>query len=189
MKGGFHEIRYSMFAPSATEKFLFLKGKTSEASSLGRPLLSLWEDKMDAGYKHHRMVRLALKATVDMEAVLDRSHGKYRLDGDDAKVFKDSAFQLAACLTSLGHHYHPKGIFLYHYTLKTHYCLHIALDCEQLNPREGWCYQGEDGMHKIRTLVQSCYRGVPVEKLADKVFQKYIIALSFLCMGRDGLWL
>ena len=170
-------------------KFPLLKGKAAEVKSLGKPLLALWEEKMHVVSKTHRLVRLALKATVDMEAVLDRSVGKYRLQGADAKLFKDSAFQFAACLTALGQHFHPRAIFLYHYTLKTHYCLHIALDCEQLNPRASWCYQGEDAMHKIRLLVQSCYRGVPLESLASKVMLKYIVALSFEVMGRDGLWL
>ena len=111
---------------------------------------------MVASNKLHRFTRLALKACVTLEEVLDRTVGEYRLTAD-AKEFRDGCFQLAAALSALGNFFHPKGVFLYHYTLKTHYLLHIGLLCDQISPRVGWCYAGEDLMMKLKELAQGCY--------------------------------
>ena len=186
IEGGFGEIRTSMFLPA--ERFPMLKGKAGEIKALGRPLLKAWELKMSRGNKQHRLVRLALQSSVDLEVILDRSAGLPCLIGDDKENFTKACWDLGACLTALGSHYHGLGEWLFHFTMKMHYIIHQGLDCGEVSPRLGWCYQGEDMMQKVKSLVASCSRGTPTHLVPAKVMTKYVIALSYSCMLPEGWW-
>ena len=112
----------------------------------------------------------------------------YRFFGDDAARFKDNVYKYVGAVSALGSFYHPKGEWMFHYTIKYHYLLHLGLLAKEINPRISWCYQGEDMMAKAKTLVQSCSRGTAVGTLVGKVMEKYIIGLSFAVMGQAGWW-
>ena len=183
MGSGFQEIRLSTFVPAA-ENFPILKGKAAEVASLIKPLLALWLEAMDSSIRVHRMVRLCLTAIDEMEDVLGRNRTAFRLRGEAATCFRTQCYNLAAFVTALGTHYHVRGLFLFNYTIKLHYILHIGNECEQINPRIGWCYAGEDMMLRVKILAQSCYSGVPLHRLGDKILSKYIIGLSYQAAGR-----
>ena len=191
IKGGYSEIRLSMFTPTAAAtraRFPCLKGKAAEVKSLAKPLLSLWGRYMDHGSKQHRTVRILLTTSVKMEHMMETHKSYFRIPSDDAKIFKDTVYQYVAATSSLGSFYHPRSEWLFHFTIKCHYMLHIARSCHEINPRVGWCYQGEDMMNKTKTLVQSCARGTPTHTLISKLMKKYTIGLSYLVMDHSRWW-
>ena len=124
LSGGYGEIRLGMFTPSSSEKFPCLKGQAGEVRKLGGPLLDVWERKMTPSNKQHRLARIALQSSVELERILDDHEGAYRLTGDTAVKFRDLCFRYAACVSSLATHDHAKGIFLFHSTVKMHYLVH-----------------------------------------------------------------
>ena len=90
---------------------------------------------MSADRQEHRLIRLALLASVELDVILDRNEDRFVLAGADASRFKDLCFQYAACVSKLGSTYHPTGVWLFHFTVKTHILLHIGLSCTEVNPR------------------------------------------------------
>ena len=52
-----------------------------------------------------------------------------------------------------------KGIRVFNVTAKSHMLMHLALYAGHVHPKLGWCFQGEDFMRVIQTLLQSCIRG------------------------------
>ena len=118
--GTFGDLRLSMFVPSA-EHFPVLKGRAAEIRNFGTPLLAAWEKYMSPRNQLHRQIRLALTASVELERILDRNTDRFVLPADEAVLFRKHCFDLAALLSALGHHYHSRGVFLFHFTVKTHY--------------------------------------------------------------------
>ena len=192
IRDGYSEIRFSMFEPGAVRRgraqFPCMKGKAAEIKSLCRPLLEIWTSMMDGGDRQHRQVRIALMASMELEDLMRANKHNYRFFGDDAARFKDNVYKYVGAVSALGSFYHPKGEWMFHYTIKYHYLLHLGLLAKEINPRISWCYQGEDMMAKAKTLVQSCSRGTAVGTLVGKVMEKYIIGLSFAVMGQAGWW-
>ena len=186
LTGGYTEIKVTMFRPS--ERFPQLKGTASEARKLARPLLAVWERHMDSGRRSDRLVRLALQASVALEIAIDTHRDCFRLIGDDEKQFRDNCFKYAACVSALGTIFHTKAVWLFHYTIKTHYLLHLGMSCGQLNPRLSWCYQGESMMSVVKQLCQSSSRGTAAHNIVRKVLTRYMWGLSFQIMGPDRWW-
>ena len=181
------DLRPTMFRPSG-ETFPNLKGRANDLRHFGAPLLAVWKRFMDSRNKIHRFVKLLLEASVEIERLVDKNIGGHRYPRADAKRFEDMCFQYASSTTALANFYHPRNIWLFHYTIKFHYLLHIGQTSGQDSPSQGWCYQGEDFMQKTKTLVQSSCRGSPAEVVANKVLAKYIVGLSYANMHRDSWW-
>jgi hypothetical protein len=58
--------------------------------------------------------------------------------------------------------------------------LHIAMMAEFINPRQVWCFTGEDMMHKVQGLGQSCVRGVRNPRATVKMAKHYRLGLNNL---------
>ena len=142
----YQNIKLSMISKAG--EFPELKGRAAEIRHLGKPLLAVWNKHFHAGNREHRLVRLALQASVGIEDVLDVAQGDFVLGDAAGNALLEHCFNLMALITSLGNFYHPRHIKLFHYTIKCHYILHLGLMAKELNPRLGWCYAGEDWMQK-----------------------------------------
>ena len=102
--------------------------------------------------------------------------------------FLKNCFDLAALISGLGHFYHSRGVFLFHFTVKTHYLMHFGLSCTELSPRVGWCYSGEDMMGRVKVLVQASCRSAAPQKLMPKLLQKYSVGPSYALMSPTCCW-
>ena len=187
VRNRFGEIRVSMFKPAA-DKFPSLRGRAGEVRDLAEPLLKVWLKYMDVANQQHRLVRMVLKASVAMEAILKQNVGNYRLPPVDATAFAGWTFQYNACVAALGNYFRSRGVWLFHFTIKNHYLLHIALDAGQTSPAMTWCYQGEDLMHKVKILVQASCRGTCPQKLVSKFLKKYMHGISYDIMDPQQWW-
>ena len=134
---------------------------------------------MDAKNEQHRDVRLAQRASAGLEDIIDQNARAYRLQGQPAFKFAHPCFLYVGAVSNLGMHYHARGMWLFHFTIKFHYLLHIGLDCTEINPRVGWCYGGEDMMRIVKIVVQSCARGTAPQALVGKVGKKYMVGLPY----------
>ena len=186
-RSSFSDLRLSMFVPAA-EHFPVLKGRAAEIRHFGTPLLHAWEKYMNKANRQHRQIRLALQASVTLEQILDANEDRFVLAGDSAVAFRKGCFDLATLISGLSQFFHGRGIFLFHFTIKTHYLLHFGLSCTEFSPRVGWCYSGEDMMGRIKVLVQGSCRGAAPQRLMSKVLTKYSVGLSYQLMTPTRWW-
>ena len=126
------------------------------------------------------MLQLATK----MESILDHHKTEYKLPRGAAQEWGKSAHGFVQLNASLGHHFHGGGILLFHFTIKSHYLLHLSLLAPFTNPRLAWCYSGEDLMHTVRVLFSGAHSGSPPHVAATKAMQKYAQAVGMLLMKK-----
>ena len=88
---------------SKAGEFPELKGRAAEIRHLGKPLLAVWEKHFRPNNKEHRLVRLALQASVGIEHVLDVAQGDIVLGDAAANALLEHCFKLVALITCLGH--------------------------------------------------------------------------------------
>ena len=81
-------------------------------------------------------------------------------------------------LSKLCHFFHQKGIFLFNFIPKNDYFFHLAQQGILMNPKLAWCYQGEDLMHKVKTLAQANSHATVPRKLGSKILATYLVALD-----------
>ena len=127
-----------------------------------------------------------LHMVIKMETLLDFHKDEYRLPEQAALQFKQAAYGFVQLNASLGHHFHGRRQLLFNFTIKFHYALHLGHIAAYINPRLAWCYSGEDFMHKIKAIVQSCDSGSPPWLVPLKVMRKYAQGLGMTFF--DNVW-
>ncbi len=177
-------LTLSMYVPEG-DKFPRLKSRAAEARHLGQPLLAVFEKFMDGQDKIHRLIQMGLQYSTKLEDILDENMHDYCLNEEAHKDFLSTTYSFLAVLTSLGNHYHPQQMALFHCTIKAHYLLHIALYSRWCNPRAAWTYSNEDFMQVVRGIVAACQRGTAPALVSNKVMKKYIAGLAFVLLGDD----
>lgn len=126
-----------------------------------------------------RQMKLLLLLSAKMDEVV---HGcqDFRLPPQGVTQFQLAVAHYNQTLTALCHRMHNSGHMLFAFALKNHYLEHIALVAPDLNPRQAWCYKGEDLMFKVKALAQASSRGIRTQGLANKVVTKYLSGLDML---------
>ena len=166
-----------MYGPAKPTSFPELKAKAAEVRHLAGPLHALCGELLDGHNEVHKQMTLIMKMAVQMEDIMDEHKDDFRLPALAAKKFKDSAYAFAGLTAVLGHHFHPKGLSLFNFTIKTHYLCHLGDMAAYWNPRKSWCYAGEDLMHKLKVLIQGSQRGAAPHVVVRKIILKYVQGL------------
>ena len=172
----FQNMKLSMFERG--ERFPMLKGKGAEVRHLGRPLLRVFQQHMDAETRQHKQIKMALDFSVQIEEILDVHEDLYALPTDAAKELSDACYAFCGLVTAIGRHYHDAGIQYFNFTIKSHYLLHIALLSMVVNPRLAWCYKGEDFMQIVQKIIAASVRGTPAYSVEAKTLRKYANGLN-----------
>ena len=175
--------------------FPLLKGKASEVRNLLRPMLDVCTAILKPDDRVHAQIVFCLQKLIVVEDILTENRSEYVLPADVAARFKRNCEEFTALNALLRRHFegvvvNDRPVFLFHVTIKFHYVLHIADISLYMNPRLGWCYQGESLMHRVRILVQGSCHGVPAHMLGDKVMKKYCqgLAMLFVRERLHGEW-
>lgn len=166
-----------MFHPQAG-KFPILKGKAAEIRCVVPAIASVFESAMSASDTQHQQVHAGLKMAIQMEKILDDHADAFRLPPSVATEYGKCMNTLVRVQTALGNHYHSQGRALFHFTIKSHYAMHLADFAAFMNPRLAWCYSGEDLMNKIQTLAQAVMRGTSPSMVSAGLMRKYAYALG-----------
>ena len=177
----FNNLTLSMFCDPAAPKKTFpkLKGKAIELREFGPCLLESWRATMTEGDYQHRQIRLLLRTSCQIDLMIqDSNFNDYRWPREEHEQFYNLVMNYLKLQTSLAKFYGEQGLFLFDVTIKSHYLAHLALMSQYLNPRLAWTFTGEDLMHFIKILAQSCVRGNRMSRVSKKMLQKYRIALQ-----------
>ena len=168
---------------SGDDQFPRLKSKAAETKYLAAALLYAFTTLMSPDDEQHKWIKLLLSLAVRMETLLEENKDLYRLPAPVAAEWKEVCQGYVQVTTQLGQYYHRKKIMLFHFTIKMHYVLHIALLGQRINPRLGWCYCGERMMQVVKLIVQKSHLGSPAPLVVNKVMGKYGRGLSLKFLG------
>ena len=72
---------------------------------------------------------------------------------------------------------HVPAQFRWSLATKHHYCGHIAMQANDLNPRMAWCYANVDFVGKIATIGMSCRHGQVAASRSKSLMAKYILGI------------
>ena len=134
----------------------------------------------------HDWVYMLLQVADRLEGILLPNKNDYVLQPAVAEDWKQCCQGIVQMNVRLGHHYHPRKIMLFHFTIKFHMLCHLALLGKGLNPRLAWCYSGEKMMQVVKKLVQGSHSGSAPWVVVNKVMTKYARGLGLHCV--DNLW-
>ena len=141
----------------------------------------------DHNPRHQRVLKLlqGIKATNE---IYDRHRNAYRIPAADAERLIQHSFDVAQQTSALIRAYHPDGIVLFHYTIKQHYCLHIALTARYTNPYFWDCSSGEDLMKVAKRLIHGSMFGNNCVQATNRAMTKYAKALHITLDDRQTWW-
>ena len=107
---------------------------------------------------------------------------EFRFSVADRAEFQQLCFSFNQVLTRLARHFHQGGLAHCAFTAKNHYLCHMGVDAARtgISPRLGFCFQGEDFLHLVKTLCMGSSRGTSPTQLAEKVVGKYLRGLDLL---------
>ena len=91
---------------------------------------------MDANNDIHKLVLFGLECIRETDMLLEKNFHCYRFPAADSDRMIELSHRVAQTTTTLIQHYHPH-IALFHYTIKQHYTLHLALCTKWTNPMHG----------------------------------------------------
>ena len=174
----FANLRLQMFHPPKLDQFPCLKGKAAEVRHFVPALGFVFRQLMKPDDKQHKQVKLGLQCAARMEAILDANATAYRLPPAVAQEYEHQVNSLVQLQAALGNFYHPQGRAMFHFTVKSHYAMHLGMTARYINPRVGWCYSGEDMMSKVVSLAQASMRGTRPHMVSVTLMRKYAYALG-----------
>ena len=127
----------------------------------------------------HQQIKLLLETSFAMNCLIDDYPSSvFKFQGPDYKKFKDMTWVYVRLFSALARTYMERGCPLFDVTIKLHYLIHVMLQAEWLNPRLSWTFSGEDFMHIMKILAQSCVRGTKSPQVASKMLAKYRVCLE-----------
>jgi hypothetical protein len=186
-KDQYKVMRVSMYKGGKANHIPKLKGTGMQCQGLSTIMPRVFEAHMDPGNGMHRRVLLGLKAIRNTDRILHEHQRAYRFPQDAAAELVQSSFFVAQVVTSLIKHFHPRRMPLFHYTIKQHYCLHIALASQWTSPLMGDCSSGESFMKIAKRQIRGSMHGNAPSKAANVATAKYLKALH-LQLDRTGDW-
>ena len=163
------------------DPFPKLHAKASETKHILLPVSAFLQEHtgkgiIDGGEDLASMVQL-LQWSHEIDVVVDSNDG-FQMKSGDAKKLEDLIYNYNIKLTKLCHSFHRRNIWLFNFVPKNHYLFHLAQLGRHMSPKLGWCYQGEDLMHRIKVLAMSSFHGTAPRQLGTKILAKYLVALD-----------
>ena len=127
----------------------------------------------------HRQIEGLLSTSHAMNALIDEYPSKeVTMTPMDYEKFKDMTWTYLKLYSALAKHFMTRGLLLFDLTVKSHYLAHVMLQARWLNPRLSWTFAGEDLMHTMKILAQSCVKGTKSPNVASKMLAKYRVTLQ-----------
>ena len=165
-----------------------LKGTGMQCKGLAEVMPGVFQTLMDEDNPRHQRVLKLLQGIKATNEIYDRHRNAYRIPAADAERLIQHSFDVAQQTSALIRAYHPDGIVLFHYTIKQHYCLHIALAARYTNPYMWDCSSGEDLMKVAKRLIHGSMFGNNCVQATNRAMMKYAKALHITFDDRQPWW-
>ena len=158
-----------------------LRGKAIEVRNFCKVLLHLWQKFHNPNLLVHKQILFYLKLSYKVDAILDRHKrhkGEFALSGPVAAEFEKTVFDIGHLVVLLEEHFPTEDVpHLFTAASKLHGVAHSALWAKYVSPRTVWCFTGEDYMHHVQVLAQSCIAGTGPFLTVNKTVNKMRFAL------------
>ena len=173
-------------------KLPYLKATGKEVKALGPILLYIFSKYIrTASYfavvSEEVKIEVArgLQLSITINNLIHKHTGEYALPTDTGKKVRNCCFEFNQTVTWLIGKLHPR-VQAFHYTIKSHYLLHMGLASEYINPELAACDQGEDLMKVVKRFISMCTRASPGHVAARTAMTRYVHALGLdLLNGSD----
>ena len=160
--GRFSILKHSSM-PSESSKLPFLKGNGGALKQMTKALQIVFELHGDKAKplgcltratvaKGHNLIKLSCKYSLAIDSIIDRNIDTNKLADAEAAALVSASFGFAQTQTALIKLFHPV-VPVFHYTMKMHYLLNIALVSKCINPSIASRWKGEDMMKVVKRLV------------------------------------
>ena len=136
-----------------------LRGRAAEVKHFGKALESTWRKHMNPNLEIHQKVALMLKMNNQVETLLDKHKGKFRVPQPDALSLETNAFAAMQLQQELRQFFADADQPLFNVTSKSHFLLHSVMSAVFMHPHLSWCYRGEDFMRLWQRLGKNSVRG------------------------------
>ena len=184
---GFNQLTESMIKSDGS-KLAYLKGSGYQIRATGHAMLAICRKHFDPGNTVHEMMLWTLEQSIEIDNVLQAYRYEFSLPESASKRLLEASFGFCQGTTALIKHFHPMDVALFHFTVKTHYLLHIAFVGQYINPMLASCDSGEDMMKIVKRLLASTTRGRSSVQACHVAMQKYIRGISFDFLECDKYW-
>eukprot|EP00973_Karenia_brevis_P005352 730898-Karenia_brevis.AAC.1 len=156
-----------------------LKARAAEVKNFGRALFPICENLLDMGVPANKIIVQGLKASCEMDALLDaHPHQVYpALPPAAQSKFAAAGYLYLKCQNFLANHFNTQPVprMLFNVTVKSHYLVHILLQSKEMNPRSAWCFAGERNMYNCRVLEAACVNGTQYLNSSNDFSRKYAV--------------
>ena len=122
-------------------------------------------------------VARGLQLSITIDELIHSHTGEYVLPPNIGRKVRKCCFEFNQTVTWLIQKLHP-GVQAFHYTIKSHYLLHMGLVSEYINPELAACDQGEDLMKVVKRLIGMCTRASPGHVAARTAMKRYVHGLG-----------
>ena len=180
-------LRVSMYKGGKAATLPKLKGTGMQCKALNKVMPDVFEKHMDPGDFNHQRILLGLQAIRDIDNLYGKHMKDYCIPEEASKQLVDKSFFVAQVVTTLIKRLHPLRVPLFHYTIKQHYYLHIALTTQYTNPFMGDCSSGEDFMKACKKLIKGSVSGNSPGKIGSVAVEKYLKGFH-LTLDVDSEW-
>jgi hypothetical protein len=199
---GIIKDRFSEFKRTAIQsdsaKLPFLKGAGGQIKNLMRAMAIAFREitnepryrnaplGVDPTNRLHETILFMIGESLKINVLLEKHSSAYRMEAPDCDHFRVACFQYCKAVTACCRLCHPRAA-LFHFTLKSHYLLHLGVVASYICPCLGDCSEGEDLMKVAKRLIASSSRGNSFLGCTKTAMAKYCHALSF-DLDRDSPW-
>ena len=188
-KDRYTSLRLSQFKTmQPIAKLPKFKGTGQQCKGLTRVIANVFRLYWNPGVHAHVRIVEGLEAMRETDRLYLLHRYANRMPQSDSDRVIAASFKFCQICTGLVRHFHGLRMPVFHYTLKHHYCLHIALSTKYLNPWHAECSSGEDYMKFAKRLVRGCMYGNRIYKVANVAVQKYIYGFTVKRCPRQRWW-
>ena len=161
-----------------------MRGKAAIIRAHCKILHLIWKEFMSNADVVHKQVLVLLKSMCILETILHDHKELYALPSKVAKQFDEACNCMLQLCQQLSYHFADvEGEKLFTFTKKGHFLSHLSSNSHHLNPTLVWCYRGEDFMHTMRTLMETCVKGVGPAGTSKKVAARIRVGMHFDMLG------
>ena len=184
---GFTKLTLGMIKGDGT-KLAYLKGSGYQIRATGHAMLPICRKHFDCKNDQHGMMVWTLEQSIEIDNVLHEHRYEFSYPELASKRLLDASFGFCQGCTALIKHFHARDEALFHFTIKSHYIMHIALAGQYINPMLASCDSGEDMMKVVKRLLASASGGRTSMGACHVAMEKYIRGLSFDFVRNSKYW-
>lgn len=160
-------------------KYPKLKGRAAEIKWLAPCLRNIWERHRRPGLEEDEWVARALDTLCAMQELLDEDSRQFFMAVPQVAEFRLLIDEHLTWYCKLAGKADSVGDLLWTLAPKHHWLWHMGWKSQFLHPRRSACYQDEDFMKVVKSIVKACTASTPLHKVPLYVLHKYRWGMFF----------